>query len=111
MPNTSPAPLVDLQPDGSPAIILNVDVITMRTEGVMVDAVLGPGDGLDTYSKALQDVALAERRVAVAERQAEVDWLALAHKIVAEKDDAAAAVFAKVFPPPPAPDEEGNDNG
>ena len=63
-----------------PGIVLGVDVITMRTEGVLVDAVLGPGDGLDAYSKALQEVALAERRVAVAERQAEVDRLKLARK-------------------------------
>jgi hypothetical protein len=90
-----------------PGIVLGVDVITMRTEGVMVDAVLGPGEGLDAYSQKLQEVALAERQVAVAERQAEVERQTLARKIVADKDDAAAAVFAKVFPPPPA---EGDDD-
>jgi hypothetical protein len=83
-----------------PGIVLGVDVITMRTEGVLVDAVLGPGDGLDQYSKRLQEVALAERQVAVAERQAEVDRVALACKIVTDKDEKAAAVFAKLFPPP-----------
>jgi hypothetical protein len=83
-----------------PGIVLGVDVITMRTEGVLVDALLGPGDGLDQYSKRLQEIALAERQVAVAERQAEVDRVALARKIVTDQDEKAAAVFAKLFPPP-----------
>jgi hypothetical protein len=73
----------------------------MRTEGVMVDAVLGPGNGLDQYSKELQEIALAERQVAVAERQAEVDRVALGREIVVDKDEVSAAVFAKVFPPTP----------
>jgi hypothetical protein len=83
-----------------PGIVLAYDRIVMRTEGIMVDTVLGQGDGLDEYSHGLQEVAVAERRIAVAERQAELDRLTLARKLVDAKDKQAADIFAVVFPRP-----------
>jgi hypothetical protein len=84
-----------------PGIVLAYDHIVMRTEGVIVDSVLGQGEGLDAYSQGLQDVTVAERRVAVAERQAEIDRAQLARDLVAAKDESGAAIYAKIFPPPP----------
>jgi hypothetical protein len=78
----------------------------MRTDAVMVDTIMGAGSGLDPYSQGLQDVAIKERQVAVAERQEEVDRLALARSIVRNKDKDQAAVFATVFYPPVKPKKE-----
>jgi hypothetical protein len=73
-----------------------------------VDTILGGGSGLDKYSTDLQDVAVEERRVTIAEKQAEVERQALARKIVADRDEAASVIFARLFPPPvlsPAQDD------
>jgi hypothetical protein len=86
-----------------PGIVLAHDQIVMRTEGVMVDSVLGQGEGLDTYSQGLQEVSIAERRMAIAERQAELDRQELARELVATKDAEGAEIFAQVFPPVPEP--------
>lgn len=94
-----------------PGIVLHDDRITLRTEGVMVDAMLGPGNGLDEYSRRLQQVTLAEREVAVAERQARLDREHLARTIVTDKDDVGAAVFAKVFAPQPIVQAAPSSNG
>jgi hypothetical protein len=84
-----------------PGIVLAYDHIVMRTEGVMVDTVIGQGDGLDAYSHGLQDVAVAERRMILKERQAELDRLALAQSIVQNGAKDAAELFVKLFPLPP----------
>ena len=86
-----------------PGIVLDYDHVTLRTDCLLADSMLGPGNALDEYSRQLQLVALAERQVAIAERQAEVDREQLAHSIVGDADEAKAAIFAKLFPPPPAP--------
>lgn len=87
-----------------PGIVLAYDRIVMRTEGVMVDTVLGQGEALDTYSQGLQDIAVQERQVAVAERQAALDRLTsineLACEIARSGDKDRAEVFCMVFPPP-----------
>ena len=83
-----------------PGIVLAYDHIVMRTDGVMVDTVLGQGDGLDSYSHGLQQVAIAERKIGVAERKAELERLELARQLVAAKDKAGADIFAQLFPAP-----------
>jgi hypothetical protein len=84
-----------------PGIVLSYDHIVMRTEGVLVEALLGGGPALDEYSQKLQEVAVAERQVAVAERQARLDQLSLGRELVKTKDADAAAVYSKVFALPP----------
>jgi hypothetical protein len=85
----------------APGIVLAWDHIVMRTEGVMVDTVMGQGDGLDSYSHGLQDAVVAEREMTLKERQADVDRLTLARSIVENKDSEAAELFGKLFPPRP----------
>jgi hypothetical protein len=83
-----------------PGIVLSYDHIVMRTEGVMVDAVLGQGDALDEYSHGLQNIAVAERQLAVDDRDVQVAREKLAQQIVADKDADMAATWQKVYPQP-----------
>ena len=80
-----------------PGIALSRQQIVMRTDGVLVDAILGEGEALDAYSRDLQSVTIAERKVAV-ERER------LAQQIVLSGNDAQAALFAKLFVPEPSPE-------
>jgi hypothetical protein len=89
-----------------PGVLLAANSIVMRTDAVMVDTIIGAGSGLDAYSQGLQEVAIKERQVAVAERQAEVDRLDLARSIVRQKDKEQAAIFATVFHPPVKPKKD-----
>ncbi len=95
-----------------PGIVLSYDRIVMRTEGIMVDSILGVGDGLDPYAHGLQTAAITERQIGVNERQAKLDQLELARTIVANKDKEAAALYAQVFAlPPVAPLIDIHSNG
>ena len=47
-----------------PGVILNADSHVLRTDGVIVEALLGAGDGLDAYSHGLQDEAVAAKKLA-----------------------------------------------
>lgn len=84
-----------------PGVIISAEEIVMRTDGVLVDAILGEGDGLDGYSHGLQDATVADRTVTTAERQTEIALKRLAMKIIKAKDKEQADLYAKLFPPPP----------
>jgi hypothetical protein len=86
-----------------PGLILSADRSVLRTEGVIVDALLGQGEGLDVYSRGLQDSAVAERQLRNASLQADIDKDQLARELVTEKDAEGAKIFEEVYPPPPAP--------
>lgn len=86
-----------------PGVVLGFEHLVMRTEGIMVDCVLGEGEGLDDYSRELQQVTIAERQAAVAQSQAEVAKQDLARQLVTTKDSAGAKIYAELFVPPPAP--------
>jgi hypothetical protein len=83
-----------------PGIIITADSIVMRTEGIIVDALLSQGQALDDYSQGLQAAAVAQRDLANTLAQAGIDKDELALSIVTNKDDAAAKIFARVYPPP-----------
>ena len=53
-----------------PGIILSATQNVMRTDGVMVEALLGVGTALDGYAERLQELELEEREAAVATRRA-----------------------------------------
>jgi hypothetical protein len=80
-----------------PGIALSRQQMIMRTDGVLVDAVLAEGEALDKYSRDLQTVTVAERQVAV-ERER------LAQQIVLSGNEAQAALFAKLFVQQPSPE-------
>lgn len=86
-----------------PGIIINVDKVVMRTDDVLVDAVLGDGDALDEYSQGLQTQAVEAERV-------QNEFLALKNQLLRkivnapDKEAAAAAAenYQKVFGEAPA---------
>ena len=79
-------------------VILKESVITMRTEGVVVDAFLGQGEALDAYSQGLQSEQVRELTLANDLKEAERLKLELGSRIVSDGDVERATIFAQVFP-------------
>ena len=87
-----------------PGIIMAANRYVLRTEGIMVEALLGQGDALDEYSHGLQDEAVRERRIANDRELAEIQRLRLANRILEEKDVAAAQIYSMMtYPAGPVP--------
>jgi hypothetical protein len=70
----------------------------LRTEGVIVDAILGNGEALDGYSKNLQEAAIQSKAVENRMAAAEARTRELANEILAARDATAADVYARLFP-------------
>lgn len=85
-----------------PGIVLSSDRITMRTDGVIVDALQGQGEALDSYNTALQYEAVESRRLANRQAAAALNREELAQKLVVDGNETAAAIFGRLFVPPPA---------
>ena len=81
-----------------PGVPVRVDSRVMRTEGVIVEALLGQGDALDPYSHGLQDEKVREKVLANDVVDAHAKREALGQSIVANTDAAGAKLFAEVFP-------------
>ena len=79
-------------------VVLQENVISMRTEGVVVDAFLGQGEALDVYSQGLQSEAVRELILRNDHRDQERARLELGAQIVSDGDAERAALFAQVFP-------------
>ncbi|HEY9438403.1 MAG TPA: hypothetical protein VIS29_07090 [Streptomyces sp.] len=73
-----------------PGVITNVDKIVMRTDGVIVDAVLGQGEALDIYSNGLQTQAVRQRDLDNSRE-------ALGQKIVTDADNPKAKIYKDIF--------------
>jgi len=54
-------------------VLLGVNKVTMRTDGVLVDSVLGQNTALDSYNTGLQAATLTQRNIANAAAQQVVD--------------------------------------
>jgi hypothetical protein len=80
-----------------PGVILAVNKIVMRTEGVIVDALLGQGLALDPYAASLQASAVRQRELGNAVAQAQSDQQVLARQIVTDADERKAKVYERVF--------------
>lgn len=74
-------------------IILSVMTNVMRTEGILVEALLGQGDALDSYSHGLQDEAVREKRIANSKSE-------LANTIISNNEADKAKLFGSVYPLP-----------
>lgn len=81
-----------------PGIILAANKYVMRTEGIIVDSILGQGDALDSYSHGLQDEAVRTQLLNNSKIETDVYRQRLAVKIVEEHDRHKADVYSKVFP-------------
>jgi len=93
-----------------PGIILSAKKSVLRTEGVIVEALLGQGDALDEYSHGLQDEAVHNHALNNKLLESAVEKSKLAVKIIQDKDEAAVKLFALVFPPPKI-EEKAKDDG
>jgi hypothetical protein len=80
-----------------PGIILFANKNVLRTDGVIVDAILGSGDGLDAYSHGLQDEAVRERAVNNALKQAQVERERLGQLIVSQTTTDKVKAFHDCF--------------
>lgn len=93
-------------------IILNASTVSLATDGVIVEALLGQGEALDRYSQRLQEETAESRELSNELLRAESDRLRLAHSIVESADGSAAEnalVYETVFGRPPAADDESED--
>lgn len=79
-------------------VVLNESVISMRTDGVVVDAFLGQGEALDSYSQGLQTEAVRELILKNDSLDAERARQELGAQIVSDGDTDRAQLFATVFP-------------
>lgn len=111
-------PLEDREFIEVPGVVLKENVITMRTDGVVVDGFLGRGGDpeaglLDTYSASLQTETIREMSLKNALQQAEIDKIALGREVVANNDGRQARVFREVFccKPDEEDREEDQDEG
>jgi hypothetical protein len=86
-----------------PGIILDARTYVMRTDGVIVEALLGQGNALDPYSLGLQIEAVRQKKLE--NDQAELDGSRekLGQKIVADRDADEGKVYREVFYPPCCP--------
>jgi len=80
-----------------PGIIMAANKYVLRTEGIIVEALLGQGDALDDYSHGLQDEAVRERRIANDRDLAEVQRLRLANRILEDKDEESIRLYKMMY--------------
>jgi hypothetical protein len=80
-----------------PGIILMANKYVLRTDGVIVEALLGQGDALDEYSHKLQTETNRAKTLANDMEAEKIKREKLGQKVVSDKDNAAADVFQKVF--------------
>ena len=104
-----------------PGVVLKENVITMRTDGVVVDGFLGSGGDpqaglLDTYSAALQVQTIRDMELRNGLTQEEIDRSALGRAVVEAGDAQQAAIYRDVFhfesddeDPSPGEDDEDDD--
>ncbi|MFE6489468.1 hypothetical protein ACFVGN_41980 [Streptomyces sp. NPDC057757] len=90
-------------PDGRtitlPGIITAAEHHVMRTDGITVDAFLGEGQGLDTYSLGLQEQALRSQAADNLLKEREADRLQMALEIARDGDTRRAEAFRTLFMP------------
>ena len=75
-------------------IPLAVDKYTMRTEGVIVESMLGQASSLDSYAERLQDLEVSRREAEVRKLTAEAARAALINSIAESKDEDMAKALA-----------------
>jgi hypothetical protein len=85
-----------------PGVIMAATKNVLRTEGVIVEALLGHGDGLDQYSHGLQEAAVRARELENTAQELEQSSARLALRIVKERDTELAGLYREVIMGQPA---------
>lgn len=91
-----------------PGIILSASRNVLRTDGLIVETVLGVGEGLDAYARGLQEEQARGRRLANELRAAQLEREQLARELLDKSDADGAGLFDAAFNKtalsrPPAP--------
>lgn len=89
-----------------PGIILAANRHVLRTDGIVVEALLGQGEALDSYSRNLQTESVREKELRNSLLEAEVEMKRLAVQILSDKDQAAAQIYALLNPAPVAQEDQ-----
>jgi hypothetical protein len=79
-----------------PGIVLSGTNVVMRTEGVIVESVLGGGSALDAYSKGLQQATIMQRDLENDRVQAQVNLAKLEHKLIEDADEQRVNLLDKI---------------
>lgn len=82
-----------------PGTILSVTKNVMRTEGVIVEALLGQGEALDGYATRLQELEVTRREAEVAQKQAESQRADLLNQVVRDNDAERAKLLGDLTCP------------
>ncbi len=82
-----------------PGIIMAVTKNVMRTEGVIVEAILGEGSALDQYASCLQDVEVERRQIENIYEKAKAERSEILNQIVKDNDSERSKLFAKLTCP------------
>lgn len=96
-PRVAPGAEADQQPIRVPGVILDVDRNRMRTDGVIVEALLGKGEALDDYMAGIQHAELAEQRLENDRLEAEIEQQQLAAEVAKTGNASDAQRYATVF--------------
>jgi hypothetical protein len=94
-----------------PGIILSADKIVLRTDGVIVDALLGQGEALDEYSRGLQTASVRSKELQNTLLETIIDKNKMANKIIENKDVESAKIFGQVYPCCEKDEKQVEDNG
>lgn len=87
-----------------PGFIIGDRKLVMRTDGVIVEALLGQANALDDYSTGMQAEKVRAERLANDRTQLEIDLEAMRQDILKRKDQSAASIYATLYPLPPPPE-------
>ncbi|HEY7080835.1 MAG TPA: hypothetical protein VH500_14115 [Nitrososphaeraceae archaeon] len=82
-----------------PGIILSVVKSVLRTEGVIVEALLGTGDALDNYATRLQELEVARRETEVALANAKKETALLINELANNSNADGAKILAELTCP------------
>lgn len=86
-----------------PGILLNATETVLRTDGLIVEALLGQGEGLDDYSMSLQTAAVTAARNANSLKGAAVSHRQLIASVASSGDAGKGKIYAMLYPNRPCP--------
>jgi hypothetical protein len=78
-------------------VITSATLSIMRTEGIIVEAMLGEGLALDRYATQLQELEVEKKKYEIAKLKAEAERVELINKIAKENDKDKAEVLKSLL--------------